>query len=155
MEKLNFNPKDFEYLLMVDADTSISCDSITKLVSCMVSNIRIIGLCGETFITNDKDTMTTMIQVYEYFISHNLSKAFESMFGSVTCLPGCFSMYRIISQDRSPLLISPMLIEDYADTNVDTLHKKNLLSLGEDRYLTTLVMKHFPNYKTMFTSDAT
>jgi chitin synthase len=29
-----------------------------------------------------------MIQVYEYYISHHLSKAFESLFGSVTCLPG-------------------------------------------------------------------
>ncbi len=36
-----------------------------------------------------------MMQVYEYFISHNLTKAFESLFGSVTCLPGCFTMYRI------------------------------------------------------------
>ena len=34
------------------------------------------------------------------------------------------------------------------------LHKKNLLSLGEDRYLTTLILKHFPNYKTKFTPDA-
>jgi chitin synthase len=29
-----------------------------------------------------------MIQVYEYYISHHLAKAFESLFGSVTCLPG-------------------------------------------------------------------
>lgn len=29
-----------------------------------------------------------MMQVYEYFISHYLAKAFESLFGSVTCLPG-------------------------------------------------------------------
>lgn len=34
------------------------------------------------------------------------------------------------------------------------LHKKNLLALGEDRYLTTLILKHFPNYKTKFTADA-
>lgn len=151
---LPFVPKDFEYVLMVDADTYITEDSITKLVSCMVSNVRIVGLCGETLINNEKDSWTTMIQVYEYFISHHLSKAFESMFGSVTCLPGCFSMYRLKTQDQVPLLISNTLIEDYADTRVDTLHKKNLLSLGEDRYLTTLVMKHFPSYKTMFTTDA-
>jgi chitin synthase len=29
-----------------------------------------------------------MMQVYEYYISHNLAKAFESLFASVTCLPG-------------------------------------------------------------------
>ena len=31
---------------------------------------------------------------------------------------------------------------------------KNLLHLGEDRYLTTLMMKHFPNMRTKFTPDA-
>ena len=36
------------------------------------------------------------------------------------------------------------IIEEYAEPNVDTLHKKNLFSLGEDRFLTTLMMKHFP-----------
>jgi chitin synthase len=31
---------------------------------------------------------------------------------------------------------------------------KNLLHLGEDRYLTTLLMKHFPNLKLSYTQDA-
>ncbi|KAJ2492848.1 hypothetical protein IWW47_004921, partial [Coemansia sp. RSA 2052] len=31
---------------------------------------------------------------------------------------------------------------------------KNLLSLGEDRYLTTLMMKHFPQFKLKFIQDA-
>jgi chitin synthase len=37
---------------------------------------------------------------------------------------------------------------------VDTLHLKNLLLLGEDRYLTTLILKNFPTYKTKFVRDA-
>ncbi len=95
------------------------------------------------------------IQVYEYYISHNLSKAFESLFGSVTCLPGCFSMYRIRTADKGrPIIISNRIIDEYSEPNVDTLHKKNLLSLGEDRFLTTLLMKHFPTFKTKFTQDA-
>lgn len=151
---VGISPDKFEYTLMVDADTFITPDSITKMVSCMISNKRIIGLCGETFVANEKDNITTMIQVYEYFISHHLAKAFESMFGSVTCLPGCFCMYRIRTKNNIPLLISPSLIEEYADPDVDTLHKKNMLHIGEDRYLTTLVLKHFPKYQTMFTPDA-
>lgn len=31
---------------------------------------------------------------------------------------------------------------------------KNLLHLGEDRYLTTLLLKYFSNYKTQFVRDA-
>ena len=147
-------PEKFEYMLMVDADTSITPDSIRKMVHHMNGDDKTIGLCGETFVGNEKDSWTTMIQVYEYFISHHLAKAFESMFGSVTCLPGCFCMYRIRTEKNVPLLIAPALIEDYADPNVNTLHKKNLLQLGEDRYLTTLVLKHFRRYKTRYTSDA-
>jgi chitin synthase len=96
-----------------------------------------------------------MIQVYEYYISHHLAKAFESLFGSVTCLPGCFCMYRLRTADKGrPLVISDKVISEYAVGDVDTLHKKNLLSLGEDRYLTTLMTKHFPRMSYKFIPDA-
>lgn len=38
--------------------------------------------------------------------------------------------------------------------DVDTLHKKNLLALGEDRYLTTLMTKYFPHMSFKFIADA-
>lgn len=50
--------------------------------------------------------------------------------------------------------MSNLVIDDYSENDVDTLHKKNLLHLGEDRYLTTLILKHFPLYKTKFAADA-
>jgi len=37
---------------------------------------------------------------------------------------------------------------------VDTLHKKNLLLLGEDRYLSTLMLKTFPKRKQVFVPQA-
>jgi chitin synthase len=64
-------------------------------------------------------------------------------------------MYRIRSIDgKRPLFIANEVINDYVINVVDTLHKKNLLYLGEDRYLTTLLLKHFPKYKTKFNPDA-
>jgi chitin synthase len=70
-------------------------------------------------------------------------------------LPGCFSVYRIRTADKGrPVIISSRVIDEYAEPNVDTLHKKNLFSLGEDRYLTTLMMKNFPTFKMKFTADA-
>jgi len=38
--------------------------------------------------------------------------------------------------------------------NVDMLHKKNLFSLGEDRFMMMLLLKHFPTFKTKFIPDA-
>lgn len=64
-------------------------------------------------------------------------------------------MYRLRTPDtHKPLFISNQIVHDYSENRVDTLHLKNLLHLGEDRYLTTLVLKHFPTYKTKFVRDA-
>jgi chitin synthase len=152
---IGVNPSFYEYILMVDSDTEVMPNALNHMISCMLHDGRIIGLCGETKLVNEDRSWTTMIQVYEYYISHHLAKAFESLFGSVTCLPGCFCMYRIRTPVKNePLIISPKVISDYSDNHVDTLHKKNLLHLGEDRYLTTLMMKHFPQYKMKFTAHA-
>ncbi|KAI7901255.1 chitin synthase-domain-containing protein [Cokeromyces recurvatus] len=152
---IGVNPSFYEYVLMVDADTEVMPDGLNRMISVFAHDAKIIGLCGETVLSNEKDSWVTMIQVYEYFISHYMIKAFESLFGSVTCLPGCFCMYRVRSpQKNQPLLVSNAIIEEYSINKVDTLHKKNLLHLGEDRYLTTLILKHFPNHKTKFVSDA-
>ncbi|KAL1965511.1 hypothetical protein VTN77DRAFT_5594 [Rasamsonia byssochlamydoides] len=148
---IGVNPTFYEFILQVDADTVVAPDSATRMVAAMVADTRIIGLCGETSLSNAKASVITMIQVYEYYISHNLTKAFESLFGSVTCLPGCFSMYRIRSAETGkPLFVSKEVVDAYSEIRVDTLHMKNLLHLGEDRYLTTLLMKHHPSYKTKY-----
>ena len=129
------------------------------MVGCMAQDVDIMGLCGETKIANKSETWVTMIQVFEYYISHHQTKAFESMWGGVTCLPGCCSMYRIKAPkggDGSwvPILANPDIVEHYSENVVDTLHKKNLLLLGEDRYLTTLMLKTFPKRKMMFCPQA-
>ncbi|KAI0441756.1 chitin synthase [Xylaria telfairii] len=154
---IGVNPTFYEYILQIDADTVVAPDSATRMVSAFLDDTRLIACCGETALTNSKASFITGIQVYEYYISHNLAKAFESLFGSVTCLPGCFSMYRIrAAETGKPLFVSREIIEDYATIRVDTLHMKNLLHLGEDRYLTTLLLKYHSKYKTkyIFTAKA-
>lgn len=85
---IGVDPELYEYLLMVDADTMVRPDSLTRLVASCANDSKIAGICGETSLENEDKSWWTMIQVYEYYISHHLSKAFESLFGSVTCLPG-------------------------------------------------------------------
>ncbi|WFD32263.1 chitin synthase [Malassezia sp. CBS 17886] len=152
---IGIDPSFYEFVLMVDADTSIANEGLNRLVAAACHDRTAIAVCGETLLDNAESSWWTMIQVYEYYISHNLAKAFESLFGSVTCLPGCFTMYRVRSADKGrPLFISDRIIDDYSENRVDTLHKKNLLALGEDRYLTTLLLKHFPSFRTKYHNDA-
>ncbi|KAJ1769458.1 Chitin synthase, class 3 [Coemansia sp. RSA 1813] len=148
-------PDNFEIVLMVDADTKVYVDSLTTMVKAMVDDPTIMGQCGETKIANKTDSWVSMIQVFEYYIAHHQAKAFESVFGGVTCLPGCFCMYRIKAPKGQhgywvPILANPDIVEYYSENVVDTLHKKNLLLLGEDRYLSTLMLRTFPKRKMMF-----
>jgi chitin synthase len=53
-----------------------------------------------------------------------------------------------------PILANPDIVEHYSENVVDTLHKKNLLLLGEDRYLSTLMLKTFPKRKQVFIPQA-
>ncbi len=148
---IGVNPTFYEFLLQIDADTVVAPDSATRMVAAFLHDTRLIGVCGETALSNAKSSFVTMMQVYEYYISHNLTKAFESLFGSVTCLPGCFTMYRIRAADTGkPLFVSREVVEAYSEIRVDTLHSKNLLHLGEDRYLTTLLLKFHSKYKTKY-----
>ena len=127
------------------------------MVACMANDPSIMGLCGETRIANKSESYITRIQVFEYYLSHHMNKAFESIFGGVTCLPGCFCMYRIKTPKDGywvPILCNPQIVSTYASSVVDTLHKKNLLLLGEDRFLTTLMLRAFPHRKLVFVPRA-
>jgi len=152
---IGVNPTFYEFMFQIDADTVVAADSASRMVSAFLDDTRLLGVCGETALTNSNSSFVTMIQVYEYFISHNLAKAFESLFGSVTCLPGCFTMYRIrAAESGKPLFVSNEVVQSYANIRVDTLHMKNLLHLGEDRYLTTLLIKYHSKYKTKYIRNA-
>jgi len=147
------------FILKVDADTKVFPDSLKALVNCMQHDQMIMGVCGETRIANKRQSWITAIQVFEYFISHHMAKAFESVFGGVSCLPGCFSMFRLKARKSSgddwvPLIIKPEIVKEYSQNEVSTLHQKNLLLLGEDRFLTTCLIRTFPNRKMMFLPQA-
>ncbi|KAJ7039261.1 glycosyltransferase family 2 protein [Mycena alexandri] len=156
---MGVTPDFFEVCLMVDADTTVFPESLRNLVNCMHYDQMIMGVCGETRIANKRTSWVTAIQVFEYFISHHLAKSFESLFGGVSCLPGCFSMFRLKARkaagdDWVPLIIKPELVKEYSQSEVTTLHQKNLLLLGEDRFLTTILLRTFPNRKMMFLPQA-
>lgn len=156
---MGVTPDFFEVCLMVDADTKVFPESLGYLVNCMHHDQMIMGVCGETRIANKRQSWVTAIQVFEYFISHHMAKAFEAVFGGVTCLPGCFSMFRLKARrtagdDWVPLIIKPEIVKEYSQSEVVTLHQKNLLLLGEDRFLTTILLRTFPNRKMMFLPQA-
>jgi chitin synthase len=127
-------PDFYEMLLMVDADTKVEPKSLTVMVNAMRNDLSVMGVCGETQIANKTASFISAIQVYEYYVSHHLAKAFESVFGGVTCLPGCFSMYRIKAPKGNdgywvPILANPDVVAEYSQNVVDSKSGLFLLSI--------------------------
>jgi len=64
-------------------------------------------------------------------------------------------MYRIIADDGTPLLPGDGVLYEYSRNDVETLHEKNVYHLGEDRMLTTLLLKHYADRTLTFIPEAT
>ena len=63
-------------------------------------------------------------------------------------------MYRIIADDGTPLLPGDGVLYEYSRNDIETLHEKNLYHLGEDRMLTTLLLKYYPDRSLTFIPEA-
>lgn len=68
------SPDFYEIVLMVDADTKVFPDSLTHMISAMIKDPEIMGLCGETKIANKRASWVSMIQVFEYAASATLQE---------------------------------------------------------------------------------
>lgn len=60
---IGIDPAFYEYIFQVDADTTVTPDSLNRLIACATDDQQIIGICGETKLANENESLTTMIQV--------------------------------------------------------------------------------------------
>jgi len=59
---IGIDPAFYEYILMVDADTSVEPEGLNRLVSVAADDSRVIAICGETKVDNEEGSWWTMIQ---------------------------------------------------------------------------------------------
>jgi len=137
----------FQFLFATDSDTIIKPDSLDILMQGLTKKRNTVAVCGNVKILNKHKNLLTMSQVYEYFFSQFHTRGAESKIGRVTCLPGCFTLYKLYHKVTADM-IHPYAIQDdvffsYACQPSTTLHHMNLM-LGEDRFLTSLMLKFMP-----------
>jgi len=150
IKNLGLDPQLYEYFVLADADTYVHPDGLLRLMHEMVSRPYLAGVCGDTYVANPTESMIAAAQAMEYFVGHTLGKCSESVMQTVLVLSGCFAAYRIkrikdIEEGWSPVITHPELIKQFYGGPNLTLHERNLLCFGEDRYLTTLLIKYFPD----------
>jgi hyaluronan synthase len=117
-----------DVVVFIDSDTFVAPDAVRVLAQSLTGATAAVS--GEVRVQNVHANVVTKMQEFDYFISFNFFKAFESRFGVVTCCPGCFSSFK-----RSALL---EVLPSWGDQIV----LGTPCSYGEDRYLTSLVLEH-------------
>ena len=82
-----------EILLFVDSDSMPAPNALARLVQAFDDD-RVGAACGITHVRNAYTNALTKMQAARYYVSFQLLKTAESVFGAVSCCPGCFAAYR-------------------------------------------------------------
>lgn len=127
-----------EVLVYVDSDTFLMPGSISKLVQGF-ADPTVGGIAGHCDVENMSVNTLTKMQDVRYFFSYKIMKAAESVFGMVSCLPGCFSAYR-----RACVL---HVMDEWMNETIFGQRG----NWGDDRSLTNLVLR---NYRILYDDEA-
>lgn len=127
-----------EILIYVDSDSFLLPGSIHKIVQGL-ADPTVAAVAGHTDVENVDVNALTRMQDVRYFVSYRVLKAAESVFGAVSCCPGCFSAYR-----KACVL----------DVLHRWLHQRFLgryCTFGDDRSLTNYLLR---DYKILYDDEA-
>jgi len=83
-----------DIIIFVDSDSFVRPEAVKIIVEHFIEDPQIGAVSGNTRVENDGVNMLTKMQSARYGISYDIFKASESVFGTVTCCPGCFSAYK-------------------------------------------------------------
>ncbi len=128
-----------DIIIFVDSDSFVEPGSVRHLVKHFVDP-RVGAVSGHTNVYNRDTNLLTKMQSIRYYISFRIFKSAESVFGAVTCSPGCLSAYR-----RSYLM-------EFID---EWLHQTFLgapCTFGDDRSLTNFVLQR--EHKAVYSPEA-
>ncbi len=129
---------EHDIIIFIDSDSFIEPAAVRHLVK-YFADTEVGAVSGHTDVYNRDANLLTQMQAIRYYIAFKIYKAAESVFGTVTCCPGCCSAYR-----RAYLL-------PYIRT---WLHQKFLgeeCTFGDDRSLTNFMIRR---YRAVYSSEA-
>jgi hyaluronan synthase len=127
-----------EFMVCVDSETFVLPGSLYKLVQGF-ADPEVGGISGHCDVDNASTNTLTKMQDVRYFFSYKIMKAAESVFGTVSCLPGCFSAYR-----RECVL---HVMNEWINSTVWGEHG----NFADDRSLTNKILR---DYKIVYDDEA-
>lgn len=119
-----------EIIVFVDSDSFIDKDCVRHLVK-YFNNPLVGAVSGHTDVYNRETNLLTKMQALRYYVAFHIYKAAESVFGSVTCCPGCCSAYR-------RAYLTPIL-----DAWLNQSFMGVKCTFGDDRSLTNFIIRQY------------
>lgn len=124
-------------LFFIDSDIQLKSDALWQFVRHMEVKKKNCLTGMITCVTSEKPSFLSYYQDIEYVSGQILWRNMEDRFGATSCLPGAFTVLRWTSFDG--------IAEDYfSKTTYDDSFEYQRFYLGEDRYLTHLLMEREP-----------
>lgn len=152
--RLGIEPRDFLYALTLDADTSMSVDTLPRLMHAMQLDSYLCVAQANTLIANGFSSVWTALQAFPLFLSHNLDQQWTA-----TSTNGHCTLYRLKFANGVPCVLAPGLVRQYcsSDAQIDNAHLTNewmISTLSEDRALFLLGRRSRPDFKVTTQSSA-
>jgi hyaluronan synthase len=119
-----------EIIIFIDSDSFIETDGVRHLVK-YFNNPRVGAVSGHTDVFNENVNFLTKMQAIRYFLAFRVYKAAESVFGTVTCCPGCNSAYR---REYLMPIIEKWLAQKFLGSEC---------TFGDDRSLTNFILRKY------------
>lgn len=119
-----------DIVIFVDSDSFVEPSSVRHLVK-YFADPRIGAVSGHTDVYNSSTNLLTQMQTLRYYVAFKVYKAAESVFGNVTCCPGCCSAYR-----RAYLM-------EFVDEWLHQTFFGKECTFGDDRSLTNFMIRKY------------
>ena len=119
-----------EIVVVLDSDTILDRLALRHIV-CGFEDPTLGGVSGFTAVANADKNLLTRMQDVRYLVSYELMKAPESLFGAVTCCPGCLSAYR---KEYLLRILDPWLKQTFMGARA---------TFGDDRSLTNYILRDY------------
>ncbi|GMR47640.1 hypothetical protein PMAYCL1PPCAC_17835, partial [Pristionchus mayeri] len=136
---------DNTFILAIDGDSKFEPEAVLRLLHLMQMKSDIGCACGR--IHPIGNGVMVWYQKFEYAIAHWFQKAAEHVLGCVLCAPGCFSLF------RASALMDDNIMHKYTKTASEPRHFVQY-DQGEDRWLSTLMLKQGYRIEYVAASDA-
>jgi hyaluronan synthase len=127
-----------EIVIFVDSDSFIEENCIWHLIK-YFTDPQVGAVSGHTDVYNSQENILTRMQAVRYYISFKIYKSAESVFGLVTCCPGCCSAYR------------REYLNEFIDEWLGQTFFGKKCTFGDDRSLTNHMLR---KYRTVYSGEA-